>query len=162
MTTILDSKQGQPGRTIVARLSPGSQLTQALEQLCTDYGVHTAYIASIIGTVDEVYFRNPKDTTTFPIRHEHEWADEIDTIHLQRHMEILSIQGNITTSEGQLWAHCHGLFSEAGATVRGGHIFRARIWSQGEVVLQEILGMQLVRERDLEVTGLPQIQFRDA
>ena len=74
-------------------------------------------------------------------------------------MEILSIQGNATTWEGKLWADCHGLFSEAGGNVRGGHIFRATIWSQGEVSIQEVRNIHIDRERDLEVTGLPQIQL---
>lgn len=148
---------GKPGRVIAASLAPGDALTDSLEAICKEHGIHTAVIVSFIGTIREVYLRNPRDTTTLPIREEHEFADPIDTVVLQRPMEILSVQGNVTTDEnGELWAHCHALFSEAGGNVRGGHVFRATIWTQGEVVLQEIDGIRIDRERDEEVTGLAQ------
>lgn len=150
---------GRPGRLIAASIKPGSQLTDSIEEACRVHGVQTAIITSVIGTVEELYLRNPRDLTTLPIRQEHEWADEIDTVMLRRKMEILSIQGNVTMYEGKLWAHCHGLFSEAGGQVRGGHVFRATIWSQGEIFLQEIVGMRVDREHDPEVTGLPQIRL---
>ncbi|MER7009426.1 PPC domain-containing DNA-binding protein [Dactylosporangium sp. NPDC000555] len=147
------------GRIIAASLKPGAQLTDSIEQVCQEHGVHTAVILSVIGTIQEVYLRNPRDITTLPIRQEHEFADEIDTVVLQRQMEILSVQGNVTTLDGKLWAHCHALFSEAGGNVRGGHVFRATIWSQGEVFLQELTGIRIDREHDREVTGLPQIRL---
>lgn len=78
---------------------------------------------------------------------------------LQRSMEILSVQGNVCRVDGELWAHCHALFSEAGGNVRGGHVFRATIWSQGEVFLQELTDIRVDRKHDKEVTGLPQIQL---
>jgi predicted DNA-binding protein with PD1-like motif len=160
--TEFTSLAGRPGRIIAGSLRPGEQLTTRIEEICAEHGVRTAVISSVIGTISEVYLRNPRDITTLPIRHEHEFADEIDTVVLQRSMEILSIQGNVTTLEGRLWAHCHGLFSEAGGSVRGGHIFRATIWSQGEVFLQELDGVFIDREYDREVTGLPQIRLHPA
>lgn len=153
------SLAGRPGRLIAASLRPGEQLTTRLEEICAEHEVRTAVIKSVIGTISELYLRNPRDTTTLPIRQEHEFADEIDTVVLQRSMEILSVQGNITTLDGKLWAHCHGLFSEAGGQVRGGHIFRATIWSQGEVFLQEVDEVFIDRVHDTEVTGLPQIRL---
>lgn len=150
---------GRPGRLIAASLRPGEQLTGRIEEVCRENGVQTAVIASAIGTISEVYLRNPRDITTLPIRQEHEFADDIDTVVLQRSMEILSVQGNVTTLDGELWAHCHGLFSEAGGNVRGGHIFRATIWSQGEIFIQELLDVFIDREHDPVVTGLPQIRL---
>ena len=155
----ITSMAGRPGRIIAASLKPGDQLTDGIEQVCRQNGVESGIILSVIGTVEELYLRNPRDNTTLPIRQEHEWADEIDTVLLRRKMEILSIQGNVTTLDGKLWAHCHGLFSEAGGQVRGGHVFRATIWSQGEIFLQELLDVRIEREHDREVTGLPQIQL---
>lgn len=153
---------GRPGRLIAASLKPGSQLTDSLEEVCHEHGVETAIIVSVIGTIEELFLRNPREKTTLPIRQEHEWADEIDTVQLKRKMEILSIQGNVTMLNGKLWAHCHGLFSEAGAQVRGGHVFRATIWSQGEVFLQELVDVRIDRKHDPEVTGLPQLQLHEA
>lgn len=152
---------GRPGRLIAASLKPGAQLTDSIEEVCREHGVETAVITSVIGTVEDLYLRNPRDITTLPIRQEHEWADEIDTTHLRRKMEILSIQGNVCRKEGELWAHCHGLFSEAGGQVRGGHVFRGTIWSQGEVFLTELVDARVDRLHDPEVTGLPQIQLHE-
>lgn len=155
----IETLAGRPGRLIAASIKPGSQLTDSIEEICRTHGVTTAVITSVIGTVEELYLRNPREHTTLPIKQEHEWAHEIDTVMLRRKMEILSIQGNVTTIDGELWAHCHGLFSEAGGLVRGGHVFRATIWSQGEIFLQELVDVRIVREHDAEVTGLPQIKL---
>jgi len=156
----IETLAGRPGRLIAASIKPGSQLTDSIEEICRTHDVKTAVITSVIGTIEELYLRNPREHTTLPINQEHEWAHEIDTVLLRRKMEILSIQGNVTTLDGKLWAHCHGLFSEAGGNVRGGHVFRATIWSQGEIFLQELLDVRVVREHDAEVTGLPQIKLR--
>ncbi len=153
---------GRPGRLIAASLAPGVELTESIQEICREMDVETAVITSVIGTVEDLYLRNPRDITTLPIRQEHEWADEIDTTHLKRKLEILSIQGNVCRLDGELWAHCHGLFSEAGGQVRGGHVFRGTIWSQGEVFLTELLDARVDREHDHEVTGLPQIQLHEA
>lgn len=153
----INTLAGRPGRLIVASIKPGSQLTDSIEEVCREHSVHSAVITSVIGTVEELYLRNPREHTSLPIKQEHEWAHEIDTVLLRRKMEILSIQGNVTMLDGKLWAHCHGLFSEAGGNVRGGHVFRATIWSQGEIFLQELLDVRVERELDTEVTGLPQI-----
>jgi predicted DNA-binding protein with PD1-like motif len=155
------SMPAEPGRIIAVSLAPGEQLTDAIESVCRERGVTTGIIKSAVGTISEVYLRNPRDITTLPIHNEHEFADDIDTVVLQRPMEILSLQGNITTLDGELWAHCHGLFSEAGGNVRGGHIFRATIWSQGEIFIQELRGIFIDREKDTEVTGLPQIRLHE-
>jgi len=72
-------------------------------------------------------------------------------------MEIISVTGNVTTFEDELFLNLHAVFSEAGGNLRGGHIFRATIWSQGELFIQELKKVQITRERDYEVTGLPQI-----
>ncbi len=148
---------GTPGRIIAASLAPGSQLTDSVIEICREEGIETAVILSFIGTVNEVYLRNPRDTTTLPVKNEAEFANEVDTTVLRRQMEILSVVGNVTFFEGKHFLNLHGVFSEAGGTLRGGHIFRATIWSQGELLIQELKGARITRERDLAVTGLPQI-----
>ncbi len=96
----IETLAGRPGRLIAASIKPGSQLTDSIEEICRTHGVTTAVITSVIGTVEELYLRNPREHTTLPIKQEHEWAHEIDTVMLRRKMEILSIQGNVTTIDG--------------------------------------------------------------
>ena len=150
---------GEPGRVIVANLVPGSQLTDLIVEICRKEGIHTAVINSFIGTVNELYLRNPRDTTKLPITDEAEFSKQVDTTILMRQMEILTVEGNVTTFDGELFLNLHGLFSEAGGKVHGGHIFRATIWSQGELFIQEIKKVKVTRERDREVTGLPQFRL---
>jgi uncharacterized protein len=150
---------GRPGRIIAANLRPGSQLTDSIIEICQKEGIHTAVVLSFIGTVNELYLRNPRDTTVLPITNEAEFSLQVDTMVLKRQMEILTVQGNVTTYEGELFLNLHGLFSEAGGIVHGGHIFRATIWSQGELFIQEIEDIRITRERDHEVTGLPQFRL---
>jgi len=150
---------GQSSRIIVANLMPGSQLTDSILDICRDYRIETAVIKSFIGTVNELYLRNPRDITRLPIKNENEFSNEIDTVVLQRQMEILTVEGNVTTFNGELFLNLHGLFSEAGGKVHGGHIFRATIWSQGELFIEEIAKAKVIRERDNELTGLPQFRL---
>ncbi len=150
---------GEPGRIIVASLAPGSQLTDSILEICRQEGIETGIILSFIGTVNELYLRNPRDTTVLPVTNEAEFSLQVDTMVLKRQMEILTVQGNVTTFEGELFLNLHGLFSEAGGIVHGGHIFRATIWSQGELFIQEIKKAGVTRQRDHEVTGLPQFQL---
>lgn len=150
---------GEPGRIIVATLAPGCQLTDSIIEICRQESIDTAVILSLIGTVNEVYLRNPRDTTRLPITNEQEFSLQVDTQVIQRKMEILSVQGNVSTYKGELFHNLHGLFSEAGGKVHGGHIFRAIIWSQGELFIQEIKKARVTREHDPEVTGLPQFRL---
>jgi predicted DNA-binding protein with PD1-like motif len=138
---------------------PGSSLTDEVIAIADDAGIETGIILSFIGTVSEVLLRNPRDTTTLPIEAEHEFASYVDTTVLQRKMEIISIEGNIAKYNGETFLNLHGVFSEAGGNLRGGHIFRATIWSQAEVFIQEIVGARFVRYLDEEVTGIPQIRL---
>lgn len=150
---------GEPGRIIVANLVPGAQLTDSILEICESEKIDTAVILSFIGTVNELYLRNPRDTTVLPVTNEQEFSNQVDTTVLLRQMEILSVCGNVTMFNGKLFLNLHGLFSEAGGKVHGGHIFRATIWSQGELFIQEILKARVTRERDSLVTGLPQFQL---
>lgn len=63
---------GRPGRLIAASLAPGAPLTDSIEQICRAHGVRTAVIASAVGTVQDLYLRNPRDNTTLPIQREYE------------------------------------------------------------------------------------------
>ena len=152
---------GEAGRIIVVNLLPGSQLTDSVLDICEKEGVETGIILSFIGTVNEVYLRNPRDTTKLPVTNEEEFSNQVDTTVLLRQMEILSVNGNITKFNGKLFLNLHGVFSEAGGKVHGGHIFRAKIWSQGELFIQEILKAKVTRERDTQITGLPQFQLQE-
>ena len=129
--------------------------------ICEKEGIETGIILSFIGTVNELYLRNPRDTTKLPVTNEEEFSNQVDTTVLLRQMEILSVNGNITKFNGKLFLNLHGVFSEAGGKVHGGHIFRAKIWSQGELFIQEILKAKVTRERDTQITGLPQIQLQE-
>lgn len=158
-SSLFNTVIGEPGRIIVATLAPGSQLTSSIIDICQKEGVETAVILSFIGTVNELYLRNPRDSTTLPVTDEKEFSLQVDTQLIQRQMEILSVQGNVTTYNGEVFLNLHGLFSEAGGKVHGGHIFRATIWSQGELFIQEIKKAKVTRVHDKEVTGLPQFRL---
>lgn len=149
---------GRLGRVIVATMEPGTSLTDEIIAITDDAGIETGIVLSFIGTVSEVRLRNPRDTTTLPIGAEHEFAKEVDTAVLERKMEIVSIEGNIVKYNGETFLNLHGLFSDTGGGVRGGHIFRATIWSQAEVFIQEIVGARVIRVDD-DFTGLPQFKL---
>ena len=151
---------GKRGRIIIAKMGQGEELVQSLLDLCEELDISVAIINSFIGTVKEVYLRNPRDTTILPVTDESKFSLQGDTTVLMRKMEIVSIQGNIVRIGKKLFSNLHGVFSESGGNVRGGHIFDATIWSQAEVVLQEIEEELVIREME-KTTGLMQWRLKN-
>ncbi len=149
---------GKSDRIVVAKIQPGAELVQSVLDICKELNISVAIINSFIGTIEKLYLRNPRDTTKLPITDESEFADQVDTTVLFRQMEIITIDGNIMKLDGELYPNLHGVFSEAGGNLRGGHIFRAIIWSQAEVVIQELKGELVKREMDEQI-GIPQWQL---
>ncbi|MBI5603163.1 MAG: DUF296 domain-containing protein [Deltaproteobacteria bacterium] len=75
------------------------------------------------------------------------------TIQLNEELEIVSCQGNISILNEKPFVHAHILFSRIDGQVLGGHLVEGTILFAGELTLQEWIGPQRIRERDLK-TGL--------
>lgn len=106
------------------RLDPGEEIHTALQEVANDVGCHSAVVTSGIGRVRNVDI-GYLDTEGIYQR-----------IVLKGPVELLSMQGNIATLDGEPFTHLHVVVSDNDHAVHGGHLFSATIHVTGEIHLR--------------------------
>jgi uncharacterized protein len=79
-------------------------------------------------------------------------------IPVNEQVEVLTLVGNITLSEGEHKVHAHAVLGKADASAIGGHILEGYVWPTLEVIVEES-PKHLIRRKDSE-TGLPLLDLR--
>ncbi|MEZ4396889.1 MAG: PPC domain-containing DNA-binding protein [Candidatus Krumholzibacteriia bacterium] len=72
--------------------------------------------------------------------------------------EIVNLTGNVSTVDGKPFPHIHGLFSDLGCQVVGGHVFHAEVAVTCEIDLAVYPG-EVKRSKDA-ITTLNLLDFR--
>ena len=139
---------GKPGRLLIVRLRPGSDLINGILQVCEDYGIKNGYIGSCIGSLYESRFiyGMPDDS----LKSRAGFSPEQETKHLT---EFVAAQGSICHDEnGEVQIHFHGLFCDKGF-LRGGHFDKPGniIGTTMEIAIQEVIGVDMTRPFDSEI-----------
>jgi uncharacterized protein len=80
-------------------------------------------------------------------------------IPVNEQVEVLTLVGNITSSNGEHKIHAHAVLGKPDASALGGHILEAHIWPTLEVIVEES-PKHLLRQMDPE-TGLPLLELRN-
>ncbi|WP_180955028.1 PPC domain-containing DNA-binding protein [Bacillus sp. V3-13] len=149
---------GSVEKVYVLRLKPDTDLIHGIEEFAAKEGITHGVIVSMLGTLKEGAFRNPRVDTTLPIVREYEGADQIDSYAFERPVEIVGGAGNLFPKEDQVEAHIHLIVSQDGAKTMAGHLFRGKIWTQAEIFIAKLSGIDHVVRRHEADTGLWQIQ----
>ena len=149
---------GNVEQVYVLRLKPGTDLVHGIEEFAKNEGITHGVILSMLGTLKDGAFRNPRVDTTLPIVREYEGADQIDTYAFERPVEIIGGAGNIIPKEDSIEAHIHLVVSQDGAKTTAGHLWRGSIWTQAEIFIAKLSGLDNVVRRHESDTGLWQIQ----
>ena len=150
------ARTGGPGRVIVARVMPGSDLLEALRCVVSDEGIEAGVILSVVGLLERARLRNCKRLPeAYPI------TDENRTyLSFERPLEILSASGNVTMLEGDPLVHAHLTLSSVEReeiTVVGGHLIEGCvIFGFAEVILMELEDIEMEKRFD-EETKTPQL-----
>jgi predicted DNA-binding protein with PD1-like motif len=142
----------------VLRLLPGTDLIEGIEEFAAKEGITHGVILSMLGTLQSGAFRNPRIDTTLPIVREYEGADQIDSVAFKRPVEIVGGAGNLFPRENKIEAHIHLVVSQDGAKTMAGHLFRGSIWTQAEIFIAKLSGVDHVHRKFEAETGLWQIQ----
>ncbi len=145
---------------VIGRLMPGSSLIDGIKDLAIKHEITSGVILSVIGTTEKLTLRNPKPSTILPILDESEDSKQTDTTTIERPLEIITAEGNISLLNNEVNVHIHICCSQDGGRVYAGHLFDATIWSQGEIVLGKLSGGSLHRKFD-EKTGLNQLSVNE-
>lgn len=134
------AKEFRLGRTFLGRLPEEGELGQALAEFCREHGVQAGWI-SAIGTVRRAvlgYFDQQARTYL--------------RLEVEKPMEIVSCQGNVSLKDGQPFVHLHIVLSGSDGQTLAGHLFEGTVFV-GEFWVQEMIGPALERRPD-EGSGL--------
>ena len=114
--------------TYFIRLERGEQIIEAIKNFCTKNKIKCGYFFGI-GALDEVELahyvvENKKYTSkTF-----------------KQPLEIISMSGNITTMNKEIYLHCHITLSDEKMTAIAGHLKEGRISATCEILLVKLNG----------------------
>lgn len=72
-------------------------------------------------------------------------------------MELTSLNGNITTMEGESYLHLHASFGRSNGEMLGGHLYKAYISATSEIFIHTI-DDEIDRAKD-PTTGLNVLHF---
>ena len=131
------------GRTFVVKLIQGDDLLESIESLVEEESIENAVVVSGIATIDRSRL-HMISTTGYPAD---TYIDEKTDVPL----EVVSIDGFIC--DGQPHIHC--TISDRNQAYAGHVLKGCRILYLGEIVIQELLGMQIHRHlNDLGVNHI--------
>ncbi len=136
-------KQFERGRTFVAKLDYQADLLEELNKICQHEYIKAGYI-QVIGAISSLkygFFDQDEKEYTY------------NTYAYDESMEIVSCSGNVSVKDGKPFCHMHIVASDKKGKCVGGHLVAGTSIYAAEVVIQEILGEDLVRELD-ETTKL--------
>lgn len=128
------------GSTIAVRIDRGEEIFSSVQSVCKKESVKLAVI-SAIGAVDHavVGIFSFKDKTYI--------SNTFD-----KELELTSLNGNVTTKDGEIYLHLHANFADENGNAFGGHLNEANISGTCELFIQ-VLDGAVSRIHD-GVTGL--------
>lgn len=136
-------KQFERGRTFVTKLDYQADLLEELNKICQHEYIKAGYI-QVIGAISSLkygFFDQDEKEYTY------------NTYAYDESMEIVSCSGNVSVKDGKPFCHMHIVASDKKGKCVGGHLVAGTSVYAAEVVIQEILGEDLIRELD-ETTKL--------
>jgi predicted DNA-binding protein with PD1-like motif len=146
MTNRFEARACRPGRIVVGRLLPGTDMIAGLEAACERHAVRFAVVVSCYGSLASAGFKFLQLATgeVRPVLVGHRVDERV---------EFMGGQGLICeTPQGDRATHLHGSISDATGTVTGGHFVAGEnpVYNNMDFVLQELLDVRLIREHDPE------------
>ena len=143
--------EAHKGRTIVARLLPGTDLVSGIEAVCREHHLQYGYFASVMGSLQNATYVIPVPDPTASLGFKY-----CEPITEEGPIEFICGQGVICQSDNNetlLHLHAHGVTPDgknfAGHFSAGGNPVLATI----DLVLVEVDGAKLMRRYD-PVVGL--------
>ena len=144
------------GRSIIARILPGTDLISGIDKICKDHQITNGAVVSAIGTLEYatvVYVVSARDN---PIG-----VAYVPPKRIEGPLELLSAQGSIGKNHDQRRSiHLHGLMSAPDMGIYGGHLVEDGnpVLATAEILIEEAVGVDMRRELDPE-TGFELFQF---
>lgn len=139
---------GKPGRCLVFRLKPGTDLMNGLKEMAEANGIKAAYIPVIIGGVNKAKIEVATPSKESPV------GVVAKVIDLTGPIAICGAQGMICEKEdGTIEPHLHITFVDSNGHLHGGHLEAgtAPVTTTADVIMHEVEGVKFGRGFDPEV-----------
>jgi uncharacterized protein len=160
----VESTDARPGRIIVGRLHPGTDMIRGLEAACESHGVRFAAVLSCYGSLSNAGFKFLK----LPPGEE---RPRLMPHQMDERVEFMGGQGLVCeTPDGERETHLHGSVSDKTGAVLGGHFVPDEnpVYNNMDFVIQEVLDVSLIRAWDeatatveMRVERLPKLRQKD-
>ncbi len=129
-----------PNLTVLI-LERGEELQSSLQAFAAKSGVKSAWLSGLGGAMKVTLGFYSLESKSY------EWKE------FDEPLEIVSLTGNLSLSEGQPFWHIHGVFSNRGYQAVGGHVKSMTVGLTGELHITPI-SLELHRDFHDDVTGL--------
>ena len=113
---------------LFVRLDPGEELHESLQEVARTEGIGAAAVTSGIGRVENALIGHLDAQGAYQQKM------------LIGPVELLSMQGNIASLNGEPFTHLHVVVSDDEHVVHGGHLFEARVTVTAEIHLRVLGG----------------------
>jgi len=140
---------GTAGKVVIARILPGSDMIEGIEEACGQNGIKCAYV-SCIGSVRETGYMYLKE------KPETKLGAGYGEMKKEGLSELVSCSGFVGQRDGKYDSHFHATLCDLEGKVFAGHMVRGEspVLATIDVVIMEIGGVELARRDDQEI-GLP-------
>lgn len=142
------SATGNQGKTIIARLRPGSDFIMSLIDICEKYNIRNGFVPSCVGSLKRTRF------TYGILNHKLKSGSGFSRVQETNYpVELLNAQGSICHDKsGKILIHIHAIYCDKGL-LRGGHfdIPGNIVGTTMELVIQEVLEVSMTRPFDPEI-----------
>ncbi len=125
----------------MGRLPCGGDLLNSLTDFAREKNIRTGQV-QVIGALQRAV-----------IGFYHQDQRKYQSISFDKHLEILSLEGNISLKDGKPFVHAHITLGDEKGNSFGGHLMEGTVVFAGEFIIREFEGRDLSRVYD-EETGL--------
>jgi len=133
------------GNSLLVRLDKGEEILEQIKSVCEQERV-TLGTVSGLGACGDVTIGLFKAA-----------EKEYHSASLTGDYELVGLTGNITTMNGEVYLHVHGMFGDAAFNVKGGHLNKAVISTTGEIIIEVLEGT--AGRKSSATTGLNLLAF---
>lgn len=140
--------RGGDRRVVVVVLDKGDEAVACLTEAARHHNVNAAQVTAVGAfRTAELGFFDPdlRDYRSIPVSEQ---------------AEVLTLLGDVATSEGEPTLHLHAVLGRADGSTVGGHLLRGQVWPTLEVIITEVPA-ELAKRHDPQ-TGLALIRLPES
>lgn len=130
----------QSGNTYIVRIDLGEEIVGSLKKLCEEELIRLGRVEAIGATDSAV-------VGVYDLEKKEYYPEKISEF-----MEILSLNGSITSMDGKPYIHLHAVLADQNHVIHGGHVIEMKVGATCEMFVT-VLDGTVKRQRD-ETLGI--------